>query len=125
MVGDHEALFVQQILESRALSEGQPGIRWWSEPVEPVFHSQLEHLAWWVMYFAGRLPRELTPPLASWEAFAELAERAPDVLGIRRIEDPSALRVALLQALARQRAFVLELTARGRAKPYTPAPGES
>ncbi len=125
MVGDHEALFVQQILESRALSEGQPGIRWWSEPVEPVFRSQLEHLAWWVMYFAGRLPRELTPPLASWEAFAELAERAPDVLGIRRIQDPSALRVALLQALARQRAFVPELTARGRARPYTPAPGES
>ena len=86
----------------------------------------IERLLGWVMYFAGRLPRELTPPLASWEAFAELAERAPDVLGIRRIQDPSALRVALLQALACQRAFVPdELTARERARPYTPARGES
>ena len=126
MVGEHEALFVQEILESRALPAGQPGIRWWSEPVEPAFDSQVEHLAWWVMYFTGRLPRALTPPPASWEAFVELAERGPDALKIRRIQDPSALRVALLQALARQRAFVPDdLTARERARPYTPAPGES
>jgi len=125
MVGEHEALFVQEILESRALPAGQPGIRWWSEPVEPAFDSQVEHLAWWVMYFAGKLPRSIEPPLASWDAFAELAERTPGLLRIRHIEDPDALRVAFLHALARKRAFVPKFTAHGRARPHTPARAES
>jgi hypothetical protein len=125
MVGEHEALFVQQILESRALPAGQPGIRWWSEPVEPAFGSHVEHLAWWVMYFAGKLPRAIEPPLASWETFVELAERAPGLVRIRHIEDPDALRVAFLHALARKRAFVPKLTARGRTRPHTPARAES
>ena len=125
MVGEHEALFVQEILESRALPAGQAGIQWWSEPVEPAFDSQVEHLAWWVMYFAGKLPRSIEPPLASWDAFAELAERTPGLLRIRHIEDPDALRVAFLHALARKRAFVSKFTAHGRARPHTPARAES
>ena len=125
MVGALEALFVQQILESRALPAGQSGIRWWSEPVEPTFGSHVEHLAWWVMYFAGKLPRSIDPPQASWEAFVELAEREPGLLRIRHIENPDALRIALSQAFARKRAFVPELTARGRARPRTPVRAES
>jgi hypothetical protein len=125
LVGEHEALLVQQILESRALPAGQPGIRWWSEPVDPAFGSHVEHLAWRVMYFTGTLPTTLMPPLASWEAFVELAERAPALLRIRHIDDPGALPVAFLHALARKRAFVPELTARGRARPHTPARGGS
>jgi hypothetical protein len=125
LVGEHEALFVQQILESRPLPAGQPGIRWWSKPVGPAFGSHVEHLAWRVMYFTGTLPTTLMPPLATWEAFVELAERAPALLRIRHIEDPDTLRVGFLPAVARQRAFVPKLTARGRARPHTPARGGS
>ena len=63
------------------------------------------------VYFAGKLPRSIDPPQASWEAFVELAGREPGLLRIRHIEDPDALRVAFLHALARKRAFVPKLTA--------------
>jgi hypothetical protein len=101
-----DALFVQQILASRALPARPPGIQWWSEPVTPVFDSQAEQMAWWMMYFAGDLRTMIIPPQASWEAFVELVERSPEAVSVRH--DADALRVAFLQALARKRAFVPE-----------------
>jgi hypothetical protein len=103
VLAGREVLVVQQILDSRALGDGA-GIRWWSLPVLPRFESRVEYVAWWVMYYAGDLRTAIVPPLASWEAFVETVEQAPHTLAL--CEDPWALRTALLQTLARKRAFV-------------------
>jgi hypothetical protein len=103
VLGGREALVVQQILDSRALAQGA-GIAWWAQPVVPYFGSMLEHAAWWTMYFTGSLRTAIVPAPASWEAFADVLERAPQTLAL--CEDPWVLRTALLQTLARKRAFV-------------------
>jgi hypothetical protein len=81
----------------------------------------LEHVAWWMMYFAGDLRTAIVPRPASWEAFVDVVERAPRTLAL--CQDPLALCTTLRQTLARKRAFVPEsgVTVDALARPYTPA----
>ncbi len=100
LVGDREALFVQQILDSRPRPERQRGTRWWPQPVPPVFRSAVEHAAWWGTYVDGNLRDAIAPTPPSWEAFVELVERVPGLLRVRHEGGPVALRGAYFRALA-------------------------
>ena len=55
------------------------------------------------MYRHGHLCGALRPELASWEAFVELNERAPERLEVLRRFNPEKLRDHLLRAIARGR----------------------